>query len=136
MSRAYKVVADYKGSQNGRAVYMRKAMLEKLLSFPKDILADLLKIILNIRDRPLGCGQDTLPYEYGFNVHVFWEDEFFFLYRCHKPTTGPFSGLEWLVHVIDVDSFKTDEDGNRILKITEDPDFKRTLAERDGEIID
>ncbi len=136
MSGGYKVVADYKGSQNSRAVYMRKAMLDKLAYFPKDTLAEINKIIIKLRDLPLGCGQDTLHYKYGSNLHVLWESGFFFLYRYHKPATGPFSGREWLVHVIDVDEYYRDEDGDRILKITEDPDAKRTLAERDGEIID
>lgn len=77
-----------------------------------------------------------LNYKYGFNIHVFNDGKFSFIYFYHKPSSGPFLEWDWIIHVIDVDGYSIDKDGDLILRITEDPDAKRTLAERDGEIID
>lgn len=136
MSAGYKVIAEYKISKKSRGIYIRNSVLNKLRSINADKISSILYSIVKIRDFPATSGHEILNYKLGFNIHVFHDSGFSFIYFFHKPSSGPFMEWDWLVHVVDVDEYYLDEDGDRVLRITEDPDVKRTLAERDGEIID
>jgi hypothetical protein len=118
-----------------RGIYMRKALINRVSEY-KDknihIVRTILSIILN---NPFGCGQQALNYIHGSSIYVLWKNGFYFLYRCHQPSSGPFAEHDYLVHVMDVGDFYIDDDGNPRLDIYEDPEALRTLAERDGEVI-
>lgn len=123
------------GLRKNRGVYMRKALINKISELPDPVIQTVRGIIYGILDKPLNCGQETLSYIYGSNLHVLWESGFYILYRYHKPSTGAYANHDYLVHVLDIGDFFLDEDGNRRLDIYEDPEALRTLAERDGTVI-
>lgn len=120
---------------HGRAVFMREGLLRQIERRPQDEIAAIQAQVLALRDGPFTVVYEKLSYHIASNLYVLWDSGFYFLYRVHKPASGPYAGYEWVVHILDIDGFYLDGDGNRILDLYTDPDAIRTLAERDGEIV-
>lgn len=129
-----RIRAHFAGRHTDKVVFMLDPLLERVAAHR--LSGEICKSIRRIRDNPLNCNQETLDHSYGFNIHVLWEGGFYYLYRYHKPSSGPFSTYRWLVHILDIGEFHVDVDGNRILDIYDDPDALRILRERDGKLID
>jgi hypothetical protein len=134
MTEKTTVVRQHYRAGSGRAVYMRLGLVKQLAQRSQDDLAFIQARVLALRDNPFGVGAETLSYKIASSLFILWDDGFYFLYRLHKPTSGPFSGYDSVVHILDVDGYRLDGDGNRVLDLYTDPDAVRTLAEREGQI--
>lgn len=127
------ITTHYEKFATGEIAYARKSLIHRSLN--RSDVYSLLECVKIIRDSPLECGQETLDHRYGSNLHVLYRNGFYFLYRWHKPYAGAYAKCKWLVHILDMGKYRTDQDDNKILDIYEDPDAIRTLSERDGELI-
>ena len=121
--------------RKGKAIYMREELVRHLAKRSYNEILFIWKHVKDLRDGPFEVSYEKLNYRVASELFVLWEGEFYFLYRVHKPSTGPYTDYEWVVHILDIDSFSCDENGNRILDIYRDPDTIRSLAEGDGRIM-
>jgi len=129
------VRTHYDRPRGGKAIFMREGLRRQLERRSREDLNFIREHVVTLRDGPFKVEYEKLSYRIAADLYVLWSGGFYFLYRVHKPSTGPFAGFEWVVHILDIDGFRLDEDGNRILDIYHDPDAMRTLAERDGGIM-
>jgi hypothetical protein len=133
---ATEVDAPYLDPGPGCGIYARLMLLREIPRRAADI--NPLKILAafkTLQNGPLDCRPERLHHRYGADLLVLWAEGFYILYRAHKPKFGPYRDLKWLVHILDVDSYRITAEGARKIRILENPDEVRRLSERDGELI-